>query len=108
MTYQRFSGARASAVDSVVIIRPALGPLRQQADRALEDRVQHGDVEPDDKADREDEHGQVAGLLPRRPGDLLQLRPRFVDEASNASHLSCLPSACSTTRSHPPKAEAAV
>src|ERR671917_1930723 len=88
MTYQRFSVALVSVVDSV-ITSSALARLSQQADRALEDRVEHGDVEPHDEADREDQHRQVARLLPGRPGDLLQLGPRLVDEASDATHVCC-------------------
>ena len=57
MTYQRFS-VRVSVVDSV-IISPALARPRQQADRVLEERVEHGDVQPDDEADREDQQWYV-------------------------------------------------
>src|SRR6266540_5268431 len=87
MTYQRFSGVRVvSGVCSVIIV-PALGWPREQPDRALEDRVEDGDVETHGEADREDEHGQVAGLLPSRPGDLLELGPGLVDETANATHV---------------------
>ena len=48
--------------------------------------VEEGDVGADDRADHEDENGQVAGLLTSRPGDLLELGPGLLDEAPDAGH----------------------
>src|SRR4029450_5426173 len=59
----------------------------QDPDEALEDDVEDRDVEAHDEADGEDEDRQVANLLARRPGDLLQFGPRFGDEASKATHV---------------------
>src|SRR2546428_13147906 len=87
MTYQRLSGALVSVVCCSVIIDVLLA--REERDSALEDGVEHGDVEANGQAHHEDEHRQVARLLGRRPGDLLQFGPRFVDEAANTTHCGC-------------------
>src|SRR6266511_5031453 len=108
MTYQRFSGARVSVVASVIVA--TLLP-RQQADRVLEDAVEHRDVQADGEADGKDQDGQVARLLGCRPADLPQFGPRFVDEAANATHVGCssLSSLLATVLAvPPPRAEAAV
>ena len=68
---------------SVIIVR--LTVAAEQLDGVEEDRVEEGDEEPDDEAHREDEHGQVARLRDGRPGDLLEFRPRLVDESTGAS-----------------------
>ena len=49
--------------------------------------VENRDVDPDDEADREDEHGQVAHLVARRPRNLLQLGPDLVEVSANAGHV---------------------
>src|SRR5688500_11904256 len=82
MTYQRFSGVRVSVPVISVI---ASDPL-DHADEATEDRVEHGDVHAHHEADREDEHGQVAHLVARRPRDLLQLGPDLIEVSADASH----------------------
>ena len=77
----------------------------EEADDALEEAVPEEDVQADREADREYEHGQVAGLLDRRPGDLLQLGDRFGDEAADTGH--DVSSLASVTTLVSPRAEAA-
>ena len=84
MTYQRFSGVRVSMVISVIVATPT---ARDDADEPAEDRVQDRDVQPDDEADGEDQHGQVADLLARRPGDLAEFGPDFIEIAAEAGHV---------------------
>src|SRR5450755_475679 len=76
MTYQCFSGAgiRVSVVTSVISAQPA-----QQGQALGEDEVEDRDEDAHGEADDEHEHRQVDRLLAGRPGDLLQLGPRFVE-----------------------------
>src|SRR5215218_4652031 len=85
MTYQRFSGALlvSVAVISVMTSSPTDQDLHDRGER----RVQDGDVQAHREADHEDEHGQVADLLTRRPRDLLQFGPRFIEEAAKSTHV---------------------
>src|SRR2546423_2901715 len=87
MTYQRLSGALVSVVCWSVIIDVLLA--REERDSGLEDGVEHGDVKARGEAHHEDEDRQVARLLGRWPGVLLQFGPRFLDEAANATHVCC-------------------
>src|SRR3954451_6654124 len=83
MTYQRFSAAVVSVVISVII-----WPLPcDERDDVLEHGVPERDVDPDDEADREDQDGQVPDMLARRPRDLAELGPDFVEIAADASHV---------------------
>ena len=68
MTYQRFSGACGLGASVSVIIDPLAAMSADR--RCWKTMSQDGDVDADDEADREDEHGQVAHLLARRPRDL--------------------------------------
>src|SRR6478609_438453 len=62
-------------------------PSRDQPpDELGEDEVEDRDVQAHHEADREDEHGQVADLQAGRPGHLLELGPRFVQEAAKSRH----------------------
>src|SRR5688572_5747937 len=106
MTYQRFSGAFAVSVVGPVIEATTLP--RQEPDQVGEHGIEDRDVETHDQADREHEHGQVAGLLRRRPGDLLQFGPRLIDEAPKSSHVRCSSLADLATAINSPTAEAAV
>src|SRR6185436_7178669 len=55
-------------------------------DELEEGEVQDRDVEAHGEAHDEHEHGQVADLLARRPGHLLQFGPRFIGEAAKTTH----------------------
>ena len=84
MMYQRFSGALVSVVllrSVIVVLRRA---RRHDVEQPDEDAIEHGDVQPDDDADREDQHGQVADLLTGRPADFLQLGPDLIEIASES------------------------
>src|SRR5664279_4577278 len=81
MTYQCFSGVgtRVSVVMSVMSAEPA-----QEGQALGDDEVEDRDEDAHGEADDEHEHRQVDRLLARRPGDLLQLRPRFVEVSTEA------------------------
>src|SRR3954464_15753956 len=83
MTYQRFSALVVSVVISVII-----WPLPcDERDDVLEHGIPERDVDPDHEADGEDQHGQVPDMLTRRPRDLAELGPDFVEIAADASHV---------------------
>src|SRR3954469_14033801 len=86
MTYQRFSALVVSVVISVII-----WPLPcDERDDVLEHGVPERDVDPDHEADREDQHGQVPDMLARRPRDLAELGPDFVEIAADATQFVSL------------------
>src|SRR5687768_7364986 len=93
MTYQRFSGAFVVSTPAVSVITCFLCRSGKQADGFGEHEVEYRDVQADDQAHRHHEDREVAHLLPRRPGNLLQFVPRLVDEASDAFH-DCSRSRC--------------
>src|SRR5947207_1129780 len=76
--WSRWSSSRSWSCPS-----PSDQPSDNIGERGVEDR----DVRTDGKADHEDEHGQVANLLARRPRDLLQFGPRFIEEAAKSTHV---------------------
>src|SRR5574337_1265838 len=81
MTYQCLAGAAPSATCCSIS-----GPLGDELEGAGEEGIDAEDEDAHDGTDDEDEHRQLAGLFGRRPGHLLQLGPRFVDEAADTLH----------------------
>src|SRR5919106_5818500 len=86
MMYQRLSGALVSVVLLRSVIIGFLGRRRRadEVEHPEEAPIEHGDVQPDHDADREDQHGQVADLLTGRPADFLQLGPDLIEIAADS------------------------